>query len=189
MKLRLLTIVVVLAAAAPTMLYAWEFLERDSCLDSGGAWFGVLGCRRELPKIDYILIKKSERRLIAFANGKAMETMTVSLGKQPVGHKQKEGDNRTPEGVYRIIEHKRDSAFYRALRLNYPTVAQSANATAQGINPGSDIMIHGLPNGLGQLGRLHRWADWTRGCVALTDGEIDWLYRATADQTLVQILP
>lgn len=189
MNLRLLGMALAFTLTIPSGLYAWEFLEQDACLDSGGAWFGWLGCQTDLPKIDRILIKKSERKLIALSGGKVAETMSVSLGKEPVGQKHVQGDNRTPEGVYRITEHKRDSRYYRALRLGYPTDKQAAKAKARGIDPGDDIMIHGLPNGLGALGRVHLWMDWTSGCIALTNAEVDWLYQNTHDGTVVEIQP
>lgn len=189
MNLRLLGMALAFTLTIPSGLYAWEFLEQDACLDSGGAWFGRLGCQTDLPKIDRILIKKSERKLIALSGGKVAETMSASLGKEPVGQKHVQGDNRTPEGVYRITEHKRDSRYYRALRLGYPTDKQAAKAKARGIDPGDDIMIHGLPNGLGALGRVHLWMDWTSGCIALTNAEVDWLYQSTHDGTVVEIQP
>lgn len=189
MNLRLLGMALAFTLTIPSGLYAWEFLEQDACLDSGGAWFGRLGCQTDLPKIDRILIKKSERKLIALSGGKVTETMSVSLGKDPVGQKHVQVDNRTPEGVYRITEHKRDSRYYRALRLGYPTDKQAAKAKARGIDPGDDIMIHGLPNGFGALGRVHLWMDWTSGCIALTNAEVDWLYQSTHDGTVVEIQP
>ncbi|WP_288016094.1 L,D-transpeptidase family protein [Blastomonas sp.] len=189
MKRRLLGMAAALTLTIPAGLYALEFLEQDACLDSGGAWFGQLGCQTDLPKIDRILIKKSQRKLIALSGGKVAETMSVSLGREPVGQKHMEGDSRTPEGLYRITEHKRDSRYYRALRLGYPINKQITKAKALGVDPGGDIMIHGLPNGLGALGRAHLWMDWTRGCIALTNGEVDWLYQSTPDGTVVEIYP
>jgi murein L,D-transpeptidase YafK len=187
--LRLWGTAVGLLVAIPLGLYAWDFLEQDACLDRGGAWFGRLGCQTDLPQINYIVINKSQRKLMAFANGEVAAIMTVSLGQQPVGQKYREGDSRTPEGIYRITEHKRDSAYHRALRISYPTAQQMKQAQTKGINPGGDIMIHGLPNGMGALGRIHNWADWTKGCIAITDGEIDWLFQSTTKETVVEILP
>jgi murein L,D-transpeptidase YafK len=173
--------------AVPTSIYARDFLAQDACLDRGGAWFGAIGCVIDMPQIDQIVIDKSDRSLSAYSKGRLVRQMPVALGRQPVGPKQREGDDRTPEGTYPITEHKKDSGFYLALRLGYPTTEQVAQAKSSGINPGSDIMIHGIRNGFGWLGTLQRKVDWTRGCIALTDGEIEWLFRSTSEGVPVEI--
>ena len=166
---------------------AWVWLTVDACLDRGGVWAGPMGCRTTLPKVDRILIDKSDRKLWAFEHGRKVAEMSIALGRSPAGDKQVEGDDRTPEGVYPITAHKFDSAYHRALRLGYPTAKQAAAAKAEGRNPGGDIMIHGIRNGLGWIGRLHLSSDWTRGCVAVTNGEIDWLYQSVKDGIPVEI--
>jgi len=172
---------------AGSSYFAWNWLRVDSCLDRGGMWAGPMGCQMSLPKVDRILIDKSDRTLIAFAGGKAVATMKVALGRDPAGQKQREGDNRTPEGIYPIILHKADSGYHRALKIGYPTAFQQREARMAGVDPGGEIMIHGIRNGMGWIGSWHRTSDWTRGCIALTDGEIDWLYHSTADGTPVEI--
>ena len=167
--------------------FAWDWLRVDSCLDRGGMWAGRMGCQTSLPDVDRIVIDKSARKLVAFERGRKVAEMDIALGRDPEDNKRSEGDNRTPEGVYPIVEHKYDSAYRRALRLGYPTNAQLAQARGEGRNPGGDIMIHGIRNGLGWIGRLHLASDWTRGCVAVTNGEIDWLYQSAADGTPVEI--
>ena len=167
--------------------FAWDLLRVDSCLDRGGMWAGPMGCQTQLPKVDRILIDKSDRTLLAFEHGRIVARMSVALGREPIGDKQREGDNRTPEGTYPITQHKPDSAYHRALRLGYPTSGQIALAKKRGDEPGADIMIHGIRNGLGWMGSLHRIGDWTRGCVAVTNGETDWLYQSAADGTHVEI--
>jgi murein L,D-transpeptidase YafK len=166
---------------------AWDWLRVDTCLDRGGMWAGPMGCQTELPKIDRIVIDKSDRKLMAFERGRKVAEMDVALGRDPVGDKRSEGDNRTPEGIYPVTAHKFDSAYYRALRLGYPTPVQQAQAKRDGRDPGGDIMIHGIRNGVGWVGSLHRVTNWTRGCVAVTNGEIDWLYQSAADGTPVEI--
>ncbi len=121
--------------------------------------------------------------------GKVVASYPASLGRQPVGAKASEGDMRTPEGVYRISQHKVDSTCYRALRISYPSPEQQAAAKAAGRAPGGNIMIHGLKNGWGWLGRCHRWWDWTAGCVAVTNAEMDLLWDAVADGTPVELRP
>jgi murein L,D-transpeptidase YafK len=166
---------------------AWHEVQADRCLDRGDVWFGGIGCRHRLARIDRIVIDKSARRLIAYEDGRAVGEMTVALGRQPSGDKERSGDDRTPEGVFPIVAHPARSGYHRALRLGYPTAAQAQAARRRGIEPGGDIMIHGIRNGLGWLGSWHSMVDWTHGCIAVSDGEIDWLYQAAADGTPVEI--
>jgi murein L,D-transpeptidase YafK len=136
---------------------------------------------------DRIVIEKAERTLTLYRKGTALKAYQVSLGRVPVGAKEKEGDRKTPEGLYRIIEHKRASRFHRALRISYPEAKDIQYAQSHGVNPGSDIMIHGIQNGVGLIGRAHRWFDWTAGCIAITNPEIDELFDAVTDGTEVEI--
>jgi murein L,D-transpeptidase YafK len=179
------------AVAALSLLWlgraGWHELQVDRCLDRGDIWFDGLGCQDRLPRVDRILVEKSARRLIAFERGRAVREMSVALGREPTGAKIRAGDDRTPEGVFPIVAHQPASSYHRALRLGYPTAAQLREARLSGVDPGGDIMIHGLPNGMGWLGKWHRMMDWTRGCVAVTDGEMDWLYQAVPDGTPVEI--
>jgi murein L,D-transpeptidase YafK len=140
-------------------------------------------------KADRIVVEKARRTLTLFAGTQPLKQYTVSLGHSPVGPKEKEGDKKTPEGHYRIVAHKTDSAFHRALRISYPEARDLSRAQATGTNPGSDIMVHGIRNGLGLLGRLQRSVDWTAGCIALTNSEIDQIFAAVADGTIVEIRP
>jgi murein L,D-transpeptidase YafK len=138
-------------------------------------------------KIDRIVVVKSARRLTLYAGAQAVASYHVALGANPLGHKQREGDKRTPEGVYHINYKKSDSAFHRALRVSYPSEADKRHAAELGVDPGGSIMLHGLRNGRGWLGRLHRLKDWTAGCIALTDAEIDQLWDVIALDTLIEI--
>jgi len=138
---------------------------------------------------DRVLVEKAERRLTLFNGEAVLKTYRVALGREPVGPKQREGDGRTPEGSYVIAGRKADSAFHRALRISYPNQGDLARARAAGQPPGGDIMIHGLKNGLGWLGRLHTTSDWTEGCVAVTNEEIEEIWEAVPDGTAVEIRP
>jgi murein L,D-transpeptidase YafK len=140
-------------------------------------------------RVDKILVEKSQRRLILLREGKVLKVYHVALGGAPVGPKEREGDGRTPEGLYHIDSRKSDSAFHRALHVSYPDERDVKAARKHGYNPGGAIMIHGLPNGLGWLGGLHRLVDWTAGCIALTDREIEELWRAAPNGTAVEIRP
>lgn len=132
-------------------------------------------------------VDKGARRLILFANGQAVKSYRVSLGRVPEGAKEREGDGRTPEGRYIIDYRKADSDYHRALHISYPGPGDRRRASGLGLSPGGAIMIHGLPNGLGWIGRFHRFHDWTQGCIAVTDEQMDELWRAVPDGTPVEI--
>jgi murein L,D-transpeptidase YafK len=138
---------------------------------------------------DRVLVEKGARRLTLLNKGAVLKTYPVALGREPVGAKEKEGDQRTPEGIYLIDFHKRDSDYHLALHVSYPEQRDVDQATTRGVSAGSDIMLHGLPNGRGWIGRFHRRSDWTAGCVAVTDFEIEEIFRAVPDGTPIEIRP
>lgn len=138
---------------------------------------------------DRVLVEKSARRLTLLRNGSALKSYRVALGRAPAGAKEYEGDQRTPEGIYSIDFHKPDSDYHLALHISYPEQRDIDRAGVQGLSAGSDIMIHGLPNGRGWIGRFHRRRDWTAGCVAVADFEIEEIYRTVADGTPIEIRP
>ncbi len=140
-------------------------------------------------KADRVLVEKSARRLTLLREGRPLKTYAVSLGGAPVGPKRREGDERTPEGVYTLDARKDDSRFHLAFHVSYPDPAAVARARAGGFSPGGAIMIHGMRNGFGWVGRWHRLVDWTDGCIALTDREIDELKRAVRVGTPIEIRP
>lgn len=113
----------------------------------------------------------------------------ISLGKHPKGHKQQEGDERTPEGHYVISGRNFNSRYYLSLKISYPNLHDVAQAKARGVSPGGDIMIHGLPNGLGWFGTEHRRYDWTDGCIAVTNAEMEEIWRMVPDWTPITIYP
>ena len=123
-----------------------------------------------------IVVEKQSRLLTLFHDDKVIKTFRVSLGRDPTGVKEREGDSRTPEGRYVIDGKNWRSHFHLALHISYPDAADRAHAALRNEPPGSDIMIHGLPNGLGWLGRLHLLHDWTDGCIAVTDPEIEQIW-------------
>jgi len=141
------------------------------------------------PQADKILVEKGARRLTLLSRGRKLKEYHITLGFSPIGPKEREGDGRTPEGIYTIDFHKPDSAFHRALHVSYPSTQDSARAAEAGVSPGGDIMIHGLPNGFGAFGATYRLRDWTAGCIAVTDPEIDEIYTSVTDGTLIEILP
>jgi murein L,D-transpeptidase YafK len=162
----------------------------------GLAVLGVVAAARlnidPLPRdarADRVLVEKAARRLTLLRGGKPLKTYRIALGRAPAGAKEYEGDQRTPEGVYTIDFHKPDSDYHLALHISYPEQHDVDRAALNGLSAGSDIMIHGLPNGRGWVGRFHRRKDWTAGCVAVADFEIEEIYRAVADGTPVELRP
>jgi murein L,D-transpeptidase YafK len=135
-----------------------------------------------------VLVLKTEHKLMLLdSNNNVMRTYSIAIGRGGVAPKERQGDHKTPEGLYVIDRHKKDSRFHRALHVSYPTDADRERARRLGADPGGDIMIHGIQNGLGWLGSLHRAADWTDGCIAVTDAEIDEIYAAVPDGTPIEI--
>lgn len=138
---------------------------------------------------DSIVVEKQKRTLTLFAGGFAVRQYKVALGKEPVGDKQRIGDNRTPEGVYRIDFKNPTSKFHKALHISYPDAAHMARANALGFAPGGDIMIHGLPAAYAKIGAEHSNWDWTEGCIAVTNAEIEEIWRAIPQGAAIQIKP
>ena len=138
---------------------------------------------------DRVVVEKAARRLTLFRNNKPLKSYDIALGSQPVGAKQFEGDNKTPEGRYTIDSRKRNSSYHRALHISYPQPKDVAFAAKHQRSAGGAIMIHGLPKGMGELGALHLLRDWTAGCIAVTNSEIEELWRTIPDGTPIEIRP
>jgi murein L,D-transpeptidase YafK len=137
--------------------------------------------------VDRIYVDKSDHWMAVYRHGQIIREFRVSLGRGGLRPKEKAGDNRVPEGLYTISAHNPDSAYHLSLRISYPTAEQSAAAAARGLSAGGDIMIHGLPNGHGSVGSRQQMVDWTAGCIAVTNPEMDWLYRVVPDGAVVEI--
>lgn len=143
----------------------------------------------EKARIDRVLIDKSERQLVLLAGETPLRTYPVALGAAPKGAKRFEGDQRTPEGTYTIDFRNSDSAFHLALRISYPNEADRVRALEAGLDPGGQIMIHGLKNGQGWLAERHLADDWTDGCIAVTNAEIEEIWSLVELGTPVEIRP
>jgi|SRR5271157_2567221 len=142
-----------------------------------------------LEKADSILILKKAHLLELISNGKVIRTYKVALGQGGLDPKQREGDARTPEGHYVIDARYAESHYHKALHVSYPNAEDRKRAAKLGVPPGGAIMIHGLPNGKGWVGAGHRLYDWTLGCIAVTDGEIDEIWTLVPAGTPVEIRP
>jgi len=138
---------------------------------------------------DKILINKKERQLTLLSTGKVLKTYRIALGGNPNGPKERQGDNKTPEGTYFIDARNKDSRYHISLHLSYPNERDRRRARARGVSPGGDIMIHGIKNGYSSVGELHTEYDWTKGCIAVTDEEIEEIERFVPDGTPVEIRP
>ena len=140
-------------------------------------------------RADKVVVIKSERRLLLVRSGAVIGAYRIALGHEPVGPKAREGDGRTPEGSYRLDWRNARSRFYKSIHISYPSRADRARARRDGVSPGGDIMIHGLPNGYAIIGSVHAGWDWTEGCIAVTNREIDQIWSAVADGTPIEIRP
>jgi len=138
---------------------------------------------------DKILIEKKERRLTLISGGEALKTYKIALGGNPVGPKERQGDNKTPEGTNVIDSRNKDSRYHLSLRISYPNEEDKRRAKKLGVSPGGDIMIHGIKNGLSWVGDSHAEVDWTKGCIAVTDEEIEENDRLAPNGTIVEIRP
>jgi murein L,D-transpeptidase YafK len=160
----------VVCAVAITALLVWANWPGESLAEGATA--------------DRVVVWKSKRQLELYAHGKLLKSYAVSLGRNPVGPKLREGDKRTPEGLYAIESHNPRSSFHKALKVSYPSAADRIAAAQRGVAPGGDIMTHGI-----RMGGLQRRADWTAGCMAVTNPEIEEIYRAVPDGTPIEIRP
>jgi murein L,D-transpeptidase YafK len=148
----------------------------------------VTGIRSSLIA-DSIVVEKSKHTLTLFSAGLSVRTYQIALGKQPTGDKVKRGDNRTPEGTFFIDFKNPNSKYHKALHISYPDANHIARANALGVSPGGDIMIHGLPPAFANVGAQHREFDWTEGCIAVTDREIEEIWSAIPTGALIHIKP
>ncbi|MDH3371363.1 MAG: L,D-transpeptidase family protein [Gammaproteobacteria bacterium] len=139
--------------------------------------------------VDLVRVVKSERKLMLLSGGEVVREFKVVLGGNPRGHKLYEGDKRTPEGSYTLDYKKNDSVFYKAIHISYPNPDDLAAAKARGVRPGGQIMIHGQKMDSGRLAFLSDLIDWTNGCIALKNEEMDELWEQITEGTKIEILP
>ena len=138
---------------------------------------------------DKVLIEKKARRLSLLSMGEVIKTYRIALGGNPIGPKERQGDNKTPEGTYIIDSRNRNSGYHLSLHISYPNEKDKMRAKKLGVSPGGDIMIHGIKNGLAWIGSFHAEVDWTEGCIAVTDVEIEEIDRLVPNGTIVEIKP
>lgn len=135
------------------------------------------------PEVTSVQVHKAARKMYLLHNGRVLESYDIALGFAPDGHKQFEGDGKTPEGAYYITHKNPRSAFHLSLGISYPNTADRAFAEEAGKSPGGDIFIHGGPR------RPISRRDWTEGCIAVTDKEMEVIYSMVEPGTVIHILP
>jgi murein L,D-transpeptidase YafK len=138
---------------------------------------------------DRVVVLKKERTLQLLNQGKVIKTYKVALGGDPVGPKTRQSDHKTPEGVYLLDSRNPHSQFYKSIHISYPNASDRAAARQKGVSSGGDVFVHGLPNGYRYVGAAHRLKDWTDGCIAVTDQEMDEIWLAAPDGTPIEIRP
>jgi len=138
---------------------------------------------------DSIVVEKARRTLTLYQAGFPVRAYRVALGKQPLGDKVQRGDGRTPEGVFHIDFKNSQSKYHMALHVSYPDAAHLQRANQLGVSPGGDIMVHGLPPAFADYGASHSEFDWTEGCIAVSDKEIEEIWRAVPSGVAIQIKP
>jgi murein L,D-transpeptidase YafK len=135
-----------------------------------------------------IVVYKAERKMdLLDRDASLLRSYRITLGANPTGHKLQEGDEKTPEGKHNVSGRNPRSRYHLSLRISYPNEQDTDQAIRRGVHPGGDIMIHGLRNGLGWIGRWHRLFDWTDGCIAVTNDEMDEIWSMVQDGTPIEI--
>jgi murein L,D-transpeptidase YafK len=142
-----------------------------------------------LEKADRVVVMKGQRKMVLMHGDRVLDVFTVALGRYPKGHKQREGDQRTPEGVYTLDEKMTKSNFYRGIHISYPNASDAVRAQRNGHRPGGRILIHGLPNGWDAKTLGHPKFDWTDGCIAVTNREMDRVWARIDAGTPIEIFP
>jgi len=183
---RLLALFAILLLPPPA--FTFDFLGSfDTATSSTAAHIGPKPAARESTngQVDRILVKKGERRLYLMRGDAPFRSYKIALGYQPTGHKQRQGDGRTPEGIYYLDRRSDRSNYRKALHISYPNAQDRLRALRKGHDPGGLIMIHGQPTRRGE----NRSGDWTFGCIAVSDMAIDEIWSYTSVGTPVEILP
>ncbi len=140
-------------------------------------------------RVDRVVVYKQERKLMLLSHGKEIRSYKIALGSQAVGPKTRQGDHRTPEGIYVLDAQNPNSHFYKAFHISYPNSKDVAAARKLGVSPGGDIMLHGLGKEYAWVGKAHVLHDWTDGCIAVTNEEMDEMWKMIRIGTPIEIKP
>jgi murein L,D-transpeptidase YafK len=140
-------------------------------------------------KADKVVVYKSKRQMQLLRAGKVLRTYRIALGDSPVGHKKQEGDEKTPEGAYVLDWRNPNSIYYKSIHISYPNPQDHEQARRRGVSPGGDIMIHGMNGPVVLPDGTRKWKDWTNGCIAVTNAEMDEIWGMVKNGTPIQIHP
>jgi murein L,D-transpeptidase YafK len=151
--------------------------------------WSFLTAQRTGTGVDHIIVYKQQRKLVLLSGGKEVRSYKIALGGQPVGPKSRQGDHRTPEGSYVLDSRNPNSQFYTAFHISYPDSKDIAAASKAGVKPGGDIMLHGLPKQYAWVGKAHILHDWTDGCIAVSNEEMDEIWKLVRVGTPIEIEP
>ncbi len=140
-------------------------------------------------KADKVVVYKSKRQMQLLRAGQVLRTYRIALGDSPVGHKKQEGDEKTPEGDYVLDWRNPNSLYYKSIHISYPNAQDRAQARRRGVSPGGDIMVHGMNGPVVLPDGTYKWKDWTNGCIAVTNAEMDEIWGMVKNGTPIQIHP
>jgi murein L,D-transpeptidase YafK len=149
----------------------------------------VPGSTATMPTADHVVVYKGERKMLLMHGDSILRTYKISLGLNPVGHKERAGDFRTPEGQYRLTRRNPRSDFFLSIQVSYPNDTDLKRARKNGWDSGGSIMIHGLPNQLKHTPAYYASSDWTDGCIAVSNSDMLEIWLLTADNAPIEILP
>ena len=139
--------------------------------------------------VNQLVVYKQQRKLVLLSHGRVVRTYKIALGGQPVGAKTRQGDHKTPEGSYVLDARNPHSQFYKSFHISYPNAKDTAAARKAGVPPGGEIMLHGLPKEYAWVGKAQVLHDWTDGCIAVSDGEMDEIWALVKVGTPIEIKP
>lgn len=167
-----------------TVRWTWRLMTAVAVLACAG-----ISAAGDFPLADKVVVEKSRRKLHLLKEGEVLRTFDISLGVAPVGDKQEEGDNRTPEGLYYLDMRNPNSDYFLSIRISYPDEEDRREAAARGVDPGGQIMIHGQPNTPTYSPAYYGRADWTNGCIAVSNSDMIDIWLMTPEHVPIEILP
>jgi len=166
--------------------FAWAFLLVATILAPA---FERPAVAVDFPVADKVLVEKGKRKLHPLRDGEPFRTFDIALGMTPEGHKEEEGDSKTPEGVYRLDARNPDSDFFLSIHVSYPNSSDVRRARSRGVSPGGQIMIHGQPDEPRKSATYYANYDWTDGCIAVSNAAMVDIWQLTRLYTPISILP